>query len=164
MQEEGIQIKKGSMLDIIWVGIVGIMILVTSLIGVYLWDTLSESDIFSTGEGSEQFENAKDGVIAVQDWAIPSMILLQFVSVMIFAYLSPQHPIFTIISIFIMLVGSLVIPVFANLYMIMAEKQALTASADLLPLSTFFVESYPIFFMFMAMGMLIAMVVGGRVQ
>lgn len=156
--------KRGSIIDLIFIGAMGIMILVTMLIGNVIWEKIGENSIFSTGPGSSQFTTMKEHTLEISDWAFPAVSVMLFFAVIAFAFLTPNHPIFATASIGLLIIGSLIIPNIANIYLEFAESDSLTSVAAQMPITQAYVENYPLVFLMMGIAMLAAMFISTQQQ
>jgi hypothetical protein len=142
----------------------GVMILVTSLIGNVLFEKISENDQFSTGEGSAEFAQLKSDTLTISDWAFPAGAMLMYFAVIAFAFLTPNHPIFAAASIGLLIIGSLILPSLANVYLTFAANDSLTTVAAQMPITQAYVENGPIIFLMAGIAMLVAMNIASQRQ
>jgi len=145
------------MFDHIWIGAVGIIISVMALIGVTMMEKIGDTDLFSSGPGSDKYMEMKGDVSSVYDWAFPAAGMLSYFGVIAMAWLTPNHPIFAVFSMGLLVIGSLIMPTMANVYLSMSESGSLEDAGDLLPLTRWYIEYYPVVFIVMGITMLWAM-------
>lgn len=150
--------RRGSMIDHIFIGATGVIILIMSLIAVTMFEKIAENDEFSTvGKGGPAFVRIKNDLTATYDWSIPAATLLMYAGVMVLAFLTPNHPVFAVASIGLLVLGSLIMPTMANAYLDMADKDTFDTANTNLPITRFYVEVYPLVFLIMGITMLWAM-------
>lgn len=152
---------KGSMLDILIIGITllafSITILVAYVVMVNVQTTMGPQMM-----GAEAANALSQGVAAVQmfDYSFTIIFVGLGLASVIFAFLVPSHPIFIALSVLMLLIDMIVLPQFSNMYESVRGNGTLAASASTFPIMTSIMQNLPL--VLAALGSLVMIVMYTR--
>lgn len=137
--------KKGSLLDIIFAGVVLLAIFVTGLFAFVLQDNLSDAGLYDFNNDTKEVQSITNTNMNIIDGTIVFIWFISMIAAGILAYLLRSSPIFIVIAIIIVVILIVVSVIMANLHheLIQQDEFASIASSHL-ALSSWIIGRLPV--------------------
>lgn len=134
---------KGSMLDVIFIGVT----LVALSFGVIIASMLMSQIQTSAAVTMPLAANAmNDGTAAINtfNYGFVFIAIGLFISSLIFAWLTPTHPIFMIAAIVSLLIAVLILPILSNVYGTFNADSVMSGASSNFPLMSWMMQGLPL--------------------
>lgn len=143
--------KRGSLLDIAWIGIVLLLLAVTTLLAFKITDSintgLQNSGTLDKMAGSSEAKGLMSDMNSLYPNVIDNSFLFLAIGLaivaVIFAMMVVVHPIFFIFYFILLIIIIFITGVFSNIYIMMEESTALASVAAQLTFTSFIMGYLP---------------------
>lgn len=138
------KMKKGTMLDLIFILPLILIIFVAGLVGMKAYNSFFESSNSSMNAQTRTITTSAGGVFTNMDYILTIMIFGMFLAVIISAIFIESHPMFFFASLLLLVITVFIAAPFANAYLSIKDEGTLSTEIASLSMSGYMLEYLPI--------------------